>query len=128
METIFMAQKNILVVEDEKDIRMLIARSLDEKKFRVIQAESGAKALKFLENEQPDLILLDVMMPDIDGFELCQKIKDQPKLQKIPVVFLTVRNADEDILRSRKLGAVGYFIKPFDPFQLEIDIERILIH
>ncbi len=121
-----MAEKSILVVEDEPDISLLIKRSLDMKKFKVRRAQSGAGALEFLAKTKPDLILLDIMMPDIDGFEVCKRIKQNPDHEHIPVVFLTVRSNKEDIRRGQALGAAGYFTKPFDPFKLGDEIEKIL--
>ncbi|MEW6517702.1 MAG: response regulator [candidate division FCPU426 bacterium] len=120
------AKKCVLVVEDEPDIIMLIHRSLNLKKIKVLEAVSGTAALEMLETSRPDLILLDVMMPDIDGFEVCRRIKQHPVHRDTPVVFLTVRNNSVDIERGRTVGAAGYFTKPFDPFQLGEDIERFL--
>ncbi|MBN1595692.1 response regulator [candidate division FCPU426 bacterium] len=120
-----MAQKRILVVEDEPDIALLITRSLDIKKYQIIQATTGAQSLQILETLQPDLILLDIMMPDINGFEICRRIKAQPQLKDIPVVFLTVRNSEKDIELGREMGAAAYFTKPFDPFVLRAEIEKM---
>ncbi|MCD4813654.1 response regulator [bacterium] len=121
-----MAAKRILVVEDEEDISMLIHRSLDMKTFEVTPAGSGYQALEILETFRPDLILLDVMMPDLDGFEVCRRIKQNKDLKDIPVVFLTVRNNDDDFERGKEVGAAGYFTKPFDPFQLGEEIAKLL--
>lgn len=121
-----MAEKSILIVEDEPDIIMLVKRSLSQKAFRLLEAESGTVALDLLKKEKPDLILLDVMMPDMDGFEVCRQIKADETLKTIPVVFLTVRNNQEDMERGRRAGALGYFTKPFDPFKLSNEIEKLL--
>jgi CheY-like chemotaxis protein len=121
-----MGKKSILIVEDDPDIIHLITRSLDEQIFKILQAESGTQALDMLEKTHPDLILLDIMMPDIDGFQVCQKIKQNPETKAIPVVILSVRNNDEDFERGKQVGADGYFTKPFDPFKLGEDIKKIL--
>jgi DNA-binding response OmpR family regulator len=120
-------RKCVLVVEDEPDIIMLIQRSLSLKNFMVIQAGSGTQALEFFDQRTPDLVLLDIMMPDMDGFEVCQKIKAKPEGRNVPVVFLTVRSNEEDIARSKSVGASGYITKPFDPFKLVDEIEKILV-
>lgn len=121
-----MPDKSILIVEDEPDIIMLVKRSLKAHKFRILEAESGTSALSILETEKPDLILLDIMMPDMDGFEVCRRIKNDFGLKSIPVVFLTVRNNQDDMERGRQAGAAGYFTKPFDPFKLSEEITKLL--
>ena len=121
-----MSEKTILIVEDEPDITMLVKRSLSNKPFGILEADSGTKALEILETANPDLILLDIMMPDMDGFEVCRLIKEKPDRQSIPVVFLTVRNNQEDMDRGKAVGAAGYFTKPFDPFKLSEEIEKLL--
>jgi len=121
-----MPEKSILIIEDEPDIIMLVKRSLKPYHFRILEANSGTNALSILENEKPDLILLDIMMPDMDGFEVCRRIKKDFGLKSIPVIFLTVRNNQDDMERGRRAGAVGYFTKPFDPFQLSEEINKFL--
>jgi len=122
-----MTRKSVLVVEDEPDIIMLIQRSLSLKNFNVIQASSGTQALASFDQTTPDVVLLDIMMPDMDGFEVCRRIKEKPEGRNIPVIFLTVRSQEEDVARSKAVGAAGYITKPFDPFKLVEDIEKILV-
>ena len=118
--------KIVLVVEDEPEIIILVRRSLRMRNLEVWQAVSGAQALGILEEKKPDLILLDIMMPDMDGFEVCRHIKAMPKCATIPIVFLTVRDQQEDMQRAKECGAAGYLTKPFDPFRLGEEVERYL--
>ncbi|MFW5989820.1 MAG: response regulator [Campylobacterales bacterium] len=109
-------KQTILVVDDTElnvDILMGIL-----KKYDVIPALSGTEALDVLEDESVDLILLDVVMPDMDGYELCQKLKENPDTKNIPIIFITVKTTEEDIKKGFKLGAVDYVRKPFNPAEL----------
>lgn len=121
-----MEEKTILIVEDEPDITMLVKRSLSSKSYKLLEANSGTNALELLKTANPDLILLDIMMPDMDGFEVCRRIKSNPDCQHIPVVFLTVRNNQEDMDKGKEIGAAGYFTKPFDPIKLSEEIGKLL--
>lgn len=123
---LFMSQKSILVVEDEVDISQLIKRSLSLKQFDILVAHSGTEALGIIEKTKPDLILLDIMMPDMDGFEVCRQIKANSNSKDIPVVFLTVRSNQEDMIKGKDAGAIGYITKPFDPFKLSEEVEKLL--
>lgn len=105
----------ILIVEDEKmNIDVLVA--LLEPYYRTIVARNGEQALRRLENPPlPDLILLDVMMPDMDGYEVCRKIKNIESIHDIPVIFITVKKEEQDEAKGFQVGAVDYITKPFSP-------------
>jgi putative two-component system response regulator len=94
--------------------------------LEVWQAVSGVQALQILGEKKPNLILLDIMMPDMDGFEVCRRIKAMPGHADIPIVFLTVRDQQEDRQRAKDCGAAGYLTKPFDPFRMGEEVERYL--
>jgi DNA-binding response OmpR family regulator len=106
-------KKRILIAEDDPTIATLLARLL-RTKYEVILAEDGASALaKASRDPPPDLILLDVMMPGIDGFGLAQRLKLLPTAKRVPIIFITARDAPEDVIKGIQLGARGYITKPF---------------
>lgn len=103
----------ILVVDDEPDVLLVGRTTLEKEGYGVIEAHTGEECLKILKTETPDLILLDVMMPGIDGFEVCKRIKDDPKTKHIPVIILSAKGEEKDALKGMSLGAADYFPKPF---------------
>jgi DNA-binding response OmpR family regulator len=110
--------KKILVAEDEPDIRQLIAYSLQFAGFQVMQAVNGEDAVQQATKEQPDLILLDVRMPKMNGYEACTALKAQESTRNIPVVFLSARGQETEIKHGLELGAEEYILKPFAPDEL----------
>jgi DNA-binding response OmpR family regulator len=114
-----MAQKTtVLVAEDELDIRNLIAFSLEYVGYKVVQTANGEEAVEKAIAEQPDLIMLDVRMPRLNGYEACKKLKALESTQHIPVVFLSARGQETEIKHGLELGAVEYILKPFAPDEL----------
>ena len=105
----------ILIVEDDDDIRELIAFNLEMSGYEIIKCDHGEEVVKKAESEIPNLILLDVMLPGIDGFEICRRIKKNKNLMNIPVIMLTARADDEDIISGLETGADDYITKPFRP-------------
>ena len=101
---------NILITEDEREIAELIKLYLENESYRVFCAEDGKEALELLEQESIDMAILDIMMPGMDGFTLCRKIRER---ESVPVLFLTARVLEEDQLRGYELGADDYILKPF---------------
>jgi CheY-like chemotaxis protein len=120
------SKPTLLIVDDEKHIVELVALSLVPEKFRIIKAYTGLDALDLVYKENPDLIVLDLMMPGINGFEVCKKIKENPLLKKIPIIMLSAKGEIDDKLQGLKIGADDYMTKPFDPMELEARVERIL--
>ena len=116
----------ILIVDDEKHIVELVVLSLVSEKFRILKAYTGLDALDLIYKENPDLIILDLMMPGINGFEVCKKVKENPLLKKIPVIILSAKGEVEDKLHGLKIGADDYMTKPFDPMELEARVERLI--
>lgn len=104
-------RKTVLIVDDEKDITDLLKYNLEKEGFRVLVAQNGKGALKLL-SEKPDVILLDVMMPEMDGWEVCRVIRQDPKHQHLPVIFLTARDSEVDEVVGLELGASDYITKP----------------
>lgn len=116
----------ILVAEDEADIRGLIVFSLQYAGFQVIEASNGMEAVDKALKETPDLILLDVRMPRMTGYEACQALKAQEATRQIPVVFLSARGQESEIKQGLELGAEEYILKPFAPDELYRRVEGIL--
>jgi DNA-binding response OmpR family regulator len=108
----------VLLVEDEPDIRLIARAALLRAGFEVLTAENGAEALRIAAAERPDLVLLDWMLPELDGFETCARLKADPSTRPIPVVFLTARTRAADVARCTAAGALGCIPKPFNPLVL----------
>jgi len=113
-------------VDDEPEIRYITRRMLEKAGHEVSEAGNGEECLQKLKAEKPDLILLDVMMPGLKGWEVCRKIKAEEKTRSIPVVMFTVRTSEEDLEESRKCGAEAHINKPFDREKLLETVNRIL--
>lgn len=116
----------ILVAEDERDIRELIGFTLRFAGFEVVLAANGAEAVERAPQEQPDLILLDVRMPKMTGYEACRHLKDNPATNTIPVVFLSAKGQETEIEQGLASGAVEYIVKPFAPDELTNQVKEIL--
>jgi pilus assembly protein CpaE len=120
-----MAQR-ILVVDDDPDTLTLIGLTLHRRGFEVLKAQSGAQALNMLTHDVPDLIILDVMMPQMDGFEVCRQLKARPALAHLPVVMLTAKAQTASQLEGFRAGAVDYITKPVHPQDLVNRIQAVL--
>lgn len=118
--------QKILVVDDEIDIRIFLEKMLKKEGYSVIKAQDGLEALERIAKEKPDLVILDVMMPLMDGMEVLQKIKSNPKTRNLPVVMLTVKSSDEDVIKGYQFGADYYIAKPFDASTILAGIEMML--
>jgi DNA-binding response OmpR family regulator len=118
--------KRILVVDDDENILNLERTILEQKGFDVTGAAGGAEALKLLAEKTFDLVLLDVMMPEIDGFTVCRKIKEDQRLKDIPVIFLTAKGGGEALAEGFESGAVMYINKPFTANKLLTIVNTML--
>jgi CheY-like chemotaxis protein len=116
----------ILVAEDERDIRDLIAFTLQYAGHKVVTAVNGEEEVELALKEIPDLILSDVRMPKMSGYDACRRIKADPKIQHIPVVFLTARGQDQEIKDGLAAGGTEYLLKPFAPDQLIKKVTELL--
>jgi two-component system phosphate regulon response regulator PhoB len=121
-----MSKACILVVDDEEDIRELVQLNLDREGYRVLTCETGEQALAVTRAQTPDLIVLDLMLPGIDGLEVCKRLKADSNLQEIPVVMLTAKGEESDIVAGLELGADDYIIKPFSGKVLVARVRRLL--
>ena len=120
------ATRRVLVIDDEQAIRTVCRVNLTASGIGVFEAEDGQSGLEVARREQPDLILLDVMMPGIDGWDVARKLAADPVTREIPVVFLTARAEIADKRHAQHLGGVGYVVKPFDPVELGNFVEDVL--
>ena len=116
----------ILVVEDENDIAALVAYHLMRDGYRVRTLPGGRQALDHVERERPDLIVLDLMLPGLSGFEVLQDLRGRPKTADLPIVILTARDDEESRIRGLELGADDYITKPFSPKELLLRIKAVL--
>lgn len=118
--------KKILIVDDEPNIVMSLEFLFRRKNFEVFIARNGTEALQSLQNEIPNLVLLDIMMPDVDGYEICEYIKKQPQLASTKVVFLSAKSKITDINKGYDLGADLYVTKPFSTRNLLKSVNELL--
>jgi len=116
----------ILVAEDERDIRELIAFTLQFAGFEVVLAPDGVEAVELATCEHPDLILMDVRMPRMTGYQACEALKQMPETQNIPVVFLSAKGQESEIQEGLGAGAVKYILKPFAPDDLTVQVKQVL--
>jgi DNA-binding response OmpR family regulator len=116
----------ILIIDDNPQSIKLLGNILDSKGYSTAVAMNGTEALKFLENEIPDLILLDIMMPGMDGFEVCRSIKMNKNARETPVIFLTAKREIDDLVRGFEVGGVDYVTKPFNSNELLIRVKTHL--
>jgi len=116
----------ILIAEDERDIRELVNFSLQFGGFTVVQAANGAEAVEQAQKELPDLILMDVRMPKMTGYEACRQMKTMPTLRDIPVVFLSAKGQESEIQTGLESGAEEYILKPFAPDELVKQVQAVL--
>lgn len=116
----------ILIAEDEKDIRELIAFTLRFAGFDVLLATNGMEAVEVAEAERPDLVILDVRMPKMSGYEACRRLKENSQTAALPVVFLSAKGQDSEVQQGLESGAEEYILKPFAPDELIQQVRDIL--
>src|ERR671934_1810621 len=116
----------VLVIDDEAPIRLLCRVNLEAEEMEVLEAADGPSGLEKARSEQPDVILLDVMMPGLDGWRVAEELLDDPRTKSIPIVFLTARAELRDRARGLDLGGVDYVTKPFNPLELAPLVRELL--
>jgi len=119
------AQK-ILVVEDEPDIRKLVHYNLTQERYRVLEAEDGEQALKVIQRDKPNLVILDLMLPGLSGMEVCKLLRERPDTAKLPILMLTAKAGEADRVVGLEMGADDYLVKPFSPRELVARVRAIL--
>lgn len=121
-----MDKKKILLVEDEKDMRYAVTIQLEASSYEVITAKDGQEALDKVYKERPDLIILDLMLPKMDGYKVCRMLKFDTRYKGIPVIMFTARAQDSDKKIGEEVGSDAYITKPFDPDVLLNKIRELL--
>jgi phosphate regulon transcriptional regulator PhoB len=119
-------KEKILIVEDEKDIVKMLEYNLQKEGFKILSARDGEDALDTANKEQPDLVILDLMLPGMDGLEVCKALKGGAKTARIPIIMLTAKAQESDKVIGLELGADDYMIKPFSPRELVARIKAVL--
>ena len=118
--------KRILVVDDDKTLRLMLKRHLEKQGFVVEEADSGVEALNLFKRDPPDLVVSDVIMPLMDGFEFCRRLRTNPAGKLVPFIFLSSKGELDDRIEGHAIGADDYLIKPFEPLELVAKIEAQL--
>ena len=116
----------VLVVDDDPDVRSLVELKLRLEDLEVVTAASGEEALAQLSVQDVDLVVLDLMMPGIDGVEVCRRIRENPDTSHLPVIMLTARAQEKDVERGFTVGATDYVVKPFSPRELMVRVRGAL--
>jgi len=121
-----MSKEKILIVEDEKDIREMVRYNLQKEGYTASVAQNGYDGVSLAKKERPDLVILDLMLPDIDGFEVCRLLKKNEITNQIPIIMLTAKSREADRVAGLELGADDYVTKPFSPRELVARIRAVL--
>jgi DNA-binding response OmpR family regulator len=121
-----MSKGTILIIDDEKDLLELVRYNLEKEGFDAICAADGAGGLEIAQRHKPDLVVLDVMMPGMDGIEVCKRLRNDPRTQRLPIIMLTARATEADRVIGLELGADDYVIKPFSPRELVARVKAVL--
>ncbi|VVB96785.1 Chemotaxis protein CheY [uncultured archaeon] len=116
----------VLVADDDRNVINIIRDSLEPGLYEVLEAVNGKEALGMVFAESPDILVLDIMMPDMDGYNVCEKLKEQDSTKKIPIIILSAKTGVEDKLKAMELGIDDYMVKPFDPRELKARIKMRL--
>ena len=118
--------KEILIVDDEPNIVVPIQFLMEQEGYRVMIAERGEDALDLIYQYKPDLVLLDIMLPGIDGYEVCEIVRLNPNFRKVKIIFLTAKDREEEIAKGLALGADDYITKPFSNTELVAKVKELL--
>ena len=121
-----MPGERILVVEDERSIADLVAEALKRQGYRVETAGDGDQALEAAETTLPDLIILDLMLPKLDGWEVCRRLREEETTRRIPIIMLTARRDEKDVVAGLELGADDYLRKPFSLAELSLKVRETM--
>ncbi len=118
--------KDLILVVDDQPANLKVIANILQQEYNLAFASTGIHALEMIERKPPDLILLDIMMPEMDGFEVCRKIMENPKTKEIPVIFLSAKSEIEDIVKGFQSGGVDYITKPFKPLEVKVRVRNHL--
>lgn len=118
--------KKVVLIEDEPDIAEVIEYNLSREGYKVFLAYSGLKGLEIVKRERPEVVLLDLMLPELDGIEVCRRIRENPMTRSLPIIMVTAKGEESDVVLGLELGADDYIIKPFSPRELIARIKAVL--
>jgi two-component system, OmpR family, alkaline phosphatase synthesis response regulator PhoP len=118
--------KKIIIIEDEQDIIGLVTHYLEKEGYRVTAIRDGAKGLQQVKSETPDLLILDIMLPEIDGLEICRRVRSDTKVAALPIIMLTAKGEETDRVVGLEVGADDYLTKPFSPKELVARVKALL--
>lgn len=121
-----MKNEKIIVIEDEGDIREVLLYNLRRQGFTAVGVDNGGQALKIVREQQPDLVLLDLMLPELDGLEICRRLKEEAETRPIPIIMVTAKGEESDIVKGLELGADDYVTKPFGTGELIARVKAAL--
>ena len=121
-----MEKKKILVVDDEADLITFVKARLEINNYEVLTATDGEEAMREMEKTKPDLVILDILLPKLDGYRVCELMKKDQRYAHIPIIMLTAKDQKSDILLAKKIGADAYITKPFESDLLLFDIKKFL--
>ena len=121
-----MKSEKVIVIEDEADILEVIQYNLEREGYRVLTARDGKEGLQLIKKEMPDIVLLDLMLPSLDGIEVCRKLKEDPITHSIPIIMVTAKGEESDIVLGLGIGADDYVTKPFSPKELMGRVKAVL--
>jgi DNA-binding response OmpR family regulator len=121
-----MKRERILVVEDEGDLREVITYNLAREGFKVVEAENGVEALRKAREQDPGMMLLDLMLPDIDGLEVCRRLRRDPLTSALPIIMVTAKGEESDVVLGLGIGADDYVTKPFSPSELVARVKAVM--
>ncbi|MDQ4088186.1 MAG: response regulator [Pseudomonadota bacterium] len=118
--------KRVLVCDDDPLLLDLVSHRLVSRGYQVVTAQDGAEALQRIGDAAPDALVLDAMMPVVDGYEVLRRVREDPRTAALPVIMLTARRQEQDVLAALELGASDYIVKPFIPEELVVRLSRLL--
>jgi two-component system chemotaxis response regulator CheY len=119
-------QLKVLIVDDDATLRRIIRLTLGRTSYQIVEAFDGVEALRLVDEEQPDLVVLDLSLPNVDGYTVCRKVKERPDPDGVRVIMLTAHSGNEVRERALSVGADGFLTKPFSPLALVHEIDRLL--
>ncbi len=125
-ETTIVSHKRLLLIDDDPNLILLVKDYLEFRGYEVVTAENGREAIEILEEDIPDMIICDVMMPEMDGYSLVKHVRDHPRTSWIPVLFLSAKGQSQDRVKGLNTGADVYMVKPFEPEELVAQVESSL--
>ncbi|MDA0739577.1 MAG: response regulator [Nitrospirae bacterium] len=119
--------KTILIADDEEDLRALLVMTLEDPAYRLLEASDGESALRLINTDPPDIVILDWMMPKKNGIDVARAMQEESRLKHIPIIMLTAKDQQSDQECGREAGVCAYFVKPFSPLKLLETVQRLLV-